>query len=268
MQSKNIAQRSRKKAYIFWGVLLLNVLAFLAYRFVLNVKYVDVQVIPPYIFPDGASSVLVKAIPYNSLGFRTPFVTPKVQFEIDEGKEKVEVIYIDDSTAIRLRAKFETGEVVIFVRTSTSILPIRVVIPIVAPLADTDGDGFPDAVELTSAEDRTNFRRWFMNIAESQYYRMDDAWRAEDKDCAGLIRFAFREALKKHDNEWLKKRNFLVDSNIPDIKKYHYPDVPIIGTNIFRTKGGPFQQSDLNPGDSVLTNYVEAARLKDHNLFF
>lgn len=260
--------RANRMTLIVGGVLLLVLLALLAHRFVFNVKYVDVQVTPPYIFPDGISSVLIKAVPYNSLGFRTPLVTPKVHFEIDEGKEKVEVIYLEDPTSIRLRAKFEPGEVVVFVRTSVSIIPVRVVIQIVTPLADTDRDGFPDVVELSSLEDRTNFRRWFTNIAESQYYRMDDGWRSEDKDCAGLIRFAYRESLKRHDNAWLKRRSFLVDTNIPDIEKYHYPDVPLLGINIFRSKEGPFQPSDLNPRDSIFTSYVDAARLKDYNLFF
>jgi hypothetical protein len=246
----------------------LAVSAFLTWRFVFDIKDVDVEVDPPCIYPDGSSTAFLKVVPRNSLGFQTPFVRLGIKFEVDEGREKVDVTYSPDSSSIRLKAKYETGDVVVFIRTSRSIIPLRVVVPIVMPLTDSDGDGFPDVVELSSEEDSKNFRRWFVNIAESQFYRQDDAWREEDKDCAGLIRFSFRESLKKHDTEWLKKRNFLIDSNIPDVRKYHYPSVPLIGMRMFRSVRGPFKQTDLNQSDSVFANYVDAAHLKDHNLFF
>src|SRR5688572_1962344 len=64
---------------------------------------------------------------------------------------------------------------------------------------DSDSDGIPDAAELQSYMDRENFRRWFTLIAEAQFYRLSGEWNAEQRDCAGLVRFAWREALRRHD---------------------------------------------------------------------
>ena len=60
----------------------------------------------------------------------------------------------------------------------------------VTATSDFDADGFPDVCELDDETDRRNFRRWFVSIAESQLYKEDPAWRQDDHDCAGLIRFA------------------------------------------------------------------------------
>src|SRR5687768_4332639 len=70
---------------------------------------------------------------------------------------------------------------------------------------DYDNDGIPDAAELQSHQDRQNFRRWFTSIAEAQYYRMSEQWNQEQRDCAGLVRFAWREALRRHDRVWFQK---------------------------------------------------------------
>ena len=39
-----------------------------------------------------------------------------------------------------------------------------------------------------------------------QFYRISDQWNGEQRDCAGLVRFAWREALRRHDRAWLQKR--------------------------------------------------------------
>src|SRR5262249_52636869 len=53
--------------------------------------------------------------------------------------------------------------------------------------ADSDGDGIPDVAELHSSDDRANFRRWFAYIGEMQFYKLSDAWKADQRDCAGLV---------------------------------------------------------------------------------
>jgi hypothetical protein len=52
------------------------------------------------------------------------------------------------------------------------------------------------------AADRENFRRWFAWLAESQFYRETKDLPAEVNDCAALARFAYREALRRHDGRW------------------------------------------------------------------
>ena len=70
---------------------------------------------------------------------------------------------------------------------------------------DSDNDGIPDAAELSSFRDRENFRHAFTGIAEMQFYRISDEWNKEQRDCAGLVRFAWREALRRHDRAWFQK---------------------------------------------------------------
>src|SRR6185436_13651883 len=69
---------------------------------------------------------------------------------------------------------------------------------------DSDNDGIPDTAELPSYMDRENFRRWFTLIAEGQFYHLSEQWNAEPRDCAGLVRFAWRESLRHHDRAWLQ----------------------------------------------------------------
>jgi len=68
-----------------------------------------------------------------------------------------------------------------------------------APLSpswrDSRGDGFPDSVRLDSAQDRENFTRWFTFLAETQYYAPTPRTRAEVRDCAALIPFAYRNSV-------------------------------------------------------------------------
>lgn len=132
--------------------------------------------------------------------------------------------------------------------------------------SDLDADGFPDACELDDETDRRNFRRWFVSIAESQLYKEDPAWRKDDHDCAGLIRFAYREALKQHDSKWLGSRPFLVDAAIADVRKYNYPKVPLLQTKIFRTRGGNFDETNLS--DTTFAVTALAAKLRSYNTVF
>ncbi|MCI0694560.1 DUF1175 domain-containing protein [candidate division KSB1 bacterium] len=132
--------------------------------------------------------------------------------------------------------------------------------------SDVDADGFPDACELDDEADRRNFRRWFVSIAESQLYKEDPAWRKDDHDCAGLIRFAYREALKRHDTAWLRSKPFLVDAAIADVRKYNYPVVPLLETKIFRTHDGSFTEADL--ADTTFAVTALAAKLRSYNTVF
>jgi len=133
-------------------------------------------------------------------------------------------------------------------------------------VSDLDADGFPDACELDDEGDRRNFRRWFVSIVESQLYKEDPAWRKDDRDCAGLIRFAYREALKRHDTDWLRRKPFLVDAAIADVRKYNYPEVPLLQTKIFRTREGNFCEADLN--DTTFAVTALAAKLRSYNTVF
>ncbi len=133
-------------------------------------------------------------------------------------------------------------------------------------LSDRDADGFPDAAELPDEQDRLSFRRWFVTLAESQLYKEDPAWRQDDHDCAGLLRFAYREALKRHDTTWLRRKPFLRDVAIADVRRFQYPNVPLLETRIFRTEPGSFRPADLQ--DTTFAVSATASKLRSYNTVF
>lgn len=67
---------------------------------------------------------------------------------------------------------------------------------------DAYGDGTPDFLRLQRGEDREAFRRWFTTIADFQAVRPASELPAEIVDCASLLRFSYREALRRHDSAW------------------------------------------------------------------
>lgn len=131
--------------------------------------------------------------------------------------------------------------------------------------ADSDGDGIPDAAELRSSDDRDNFRRWFTQIAEMQFYKLSEAWNEDQRDCAGLVRFAWREALRSHDRIWYQQMGEGYDPVAPDVKAYSLERSPL-GAKLFRADFGSFQESDL--ANNKFSEFADARTLKNHNATF
>jgi uncharacterized protein len=52
------------------------------------------------------------------------------------------------------------------------------------------------------------FRAWFVAILERQLDGPSPAWEPAQRDCAGLLRFAFREAWGPHDAAWRDRTGF------------------------------------------------------------
>ena len=129
---------------------------------------------------------------------------------------------------------------------------------------DSLGDGLPDAFRLESTADRERFRRWFSFIAEMQYYCPSAEASREVQDCAGLIRYAFHEALRRHDGEWRRRFAAPVDFPIEDVEKYAYPRTPL-GTALFRTRPGPFAPGDLS--DGAFGEFADAETLVRYNTY-
>ena len=138
-----------------------------------------------------------------------------------------------------------------------------IALPVIHSNDDTDDDGFPDAMELDNENDRNNFRKWFCTIALTQYYHLDDRWK--DRDCAGLIRYCIREALKVHDNKWLSEKKLLYDINIPDVKKFNYPFIPVTGSKFFRIKQKGNEQIDSNNISEYFSDFAESKYLLSYN---
>jgi hypothetical protein len=137
--------------------------------------------------------------------------------------------------------------------------------PVKPMWADADHNGLPDSLQLSSFDDRENFRSWFTSIAELQFYHLADAWNQEQRDCAGLVRFAMREALRRHDRAWYKKMGASYDAIAPDLKAYQLENSPL-GERLFRAAPGIFKETDLN--DSTFSEFADARTLKDFNCDF
>lgn len=117
-------------------------------------------------------------------------------------------------------------------------------------------------MELTSSSDRTSFRKWFTAIAEAQFYQLSDAWNVEQRDCAGLVRFAMREALRPHDRLWFQKMGAGYEAIAPDVQAVKLGR-SLLGEKLFRVEFGSFQKSDLN--DNKFSEFADARTLKTYN---
>lgn len=131
--------------------------------------------------------------------------------------------------------------------------------------SDTDRDGFPDRAELSAYTDRENFRRWFTRIAEGQFYQASDEWNSEQRDCAGLVRFSLREALRSHDRLWLRRTGAEYEAIAPDIRRYTLETSPL-GEKLFRTRAGIFAEANL--ADDTFSEFADARTLKEFNSAF
>jgi uncharacterized protein len=127
---------------------------------------------------------------------------------------------------------------------------------------DSDNDGIPDPAELRTFMARENFRRWFTGLAEMQFYRLSDQWNPEQRDCAGLVRFAWREALHRHDRPWFQKMGPGYDAIAPGSGLNTNP----LGEKLFRTSFGAFKQNDISQGR--FSEFADARTLKNFNCAF
>lgn len=130
--------------------------------------------------------------------------------------------------------------------------------------SDRFSDGTPDFVRLDSPSDQETFRRWFVLIAEYQALRPAEQIPREINDCAALLRYSYRNALRTHDSNWLREAQIEPPSALPSLEKYRYPFTPL-GASLFRIRPGKFQVSDLK--DGAFAEFADAKTLKDFNSY-
>jgi hypothetical protein len=130
--------------------------------------------------------------------------------------------------------------------------------------ADLDHDGLPDAAELRTFNDRESFRSWFTWLAEMQFYKLSDEWNPDQRDCAGLVRFAWREALRHHDRAWYQRmgENYQPIAADVSVKLGQEP----LREKLFRTVPGTYTTSDLAQGR--FSEFADAQTLKTFNATF
>jgi uncharacterized protein YfaT (DUF1175 family) len=69
-------------------------------------------------------------------------------------------------------------------------------------------------VRLSDESDRAAFRAWFVLLADAQFEQAAP----EVTDCAALIRFAFREALRAHTPEWRRRVGLPFTPQFADVR--------------------------------------------------
>jgi uncharacterized protein YfaT (DUF1175 family) len=112
-----------------------------------------------------------------------------------------------------------------------------------------------ESLKLTDAADQERFRRWFTFLAEVQYFNPADARPPEITDCSSLIRYAYREALRRHDSAWAAEARLPLIPAMDSVRQYNYPHTPV-GSNLFLTRTGQFRE------------FADAETLQRYNSFF
>ncbi|MGD0940857.1 MAG: DUF1175 family protein [Terracidiphilus sp.] len=130
---------------------------------------------------------------------------------------------------------------------------------------DRFGDGTPDFLRLPDPSDQAAFRRWFTLVAEYQAIRPRNELPAEISDCASLLRFSYREALKRHNEAWFLTTGIEVAAPPGEMRAWHYPDTPL-GASLFRVKPGAFEPGDLTNG--TFAQFADAKTLVERNAYF
>jgi uncharacterized protein len=143
--------------------------------------------------------------------------------------------------------------------------PYRTTVTVALATRDSLEDGTPDFLRLDSPRSRASFRRWFTYLAEAQYFQTAGARPVEISDCAALIRYAYREALRAHDGNWAVGAQLPLVPALASPGKYEYPYTPL-GANLFRVIPGPFRPADL--AGNAFAQFADAKTLWRYNTHF
>ena len=138
-------------------------------------------------------------------------------------------------------------------------------IPLTLDTRDSAGDGTPDFLRLDDPHDRQSFRRWFTWLGEAQYFQAPASRPPEIADCAALIRYAYREALRAHDGAWAATARLPLIPAFDSVAKYQYPYTPL-EASLFRVREGSFEAADLANG--AFAQFADAQTLRRYNTRF
>jgi uncharacterized protein len=132
-------------------------------------------------------------------------------------------------------------------------------------LGDRFSDGTPNFLRLDSPSDQDAFRRRFVLIAEYQALRPENEVPNEINDCAALLRYSYRNALRGRDDTWEIENRIKPPSALPSVEKYRYPATPL-GAHLFRVRPGRFLPTDIKDGS--FAEFADAKILKNLNAHF
>jgi len=207
---------------------------------------------------DGFTTVSVKL--HSSSGRDLHDLQATVE---DPHRAAVESVVIHgDSAAISIRTGVLPGEVTLRLAAPSSE-PREFKLQTKLDVGDSVADGTPDFLRLHDSADRAAFRRWFTLLAESEFYRKQPT--GEIEDCAALLRYAYREALRQHDAAWAKAIALPIAPAAGDIRQYQYPFTPL-GAALFRVRQPSFTADDLT--NSAFGQFADAKTLWQRNSYF
>jgi hypothetical protein len=129
---------------------------------------------------------------------------------------------------------------------------------------DYFGDGTPNFLRLTDPADQAAFRRWFALIADYQAIRPKAEIPPEITDCASLLRYSYREALKRHNDSWFLTTGIEAMAPPGEIRAWRYPDTPL-GAALFRVRPGSFVAADATNG--AFAQFADAMTLVERNAY-
>lgn len=212
---------------------------------------------PPRISADGYESATIEISSRKAP--RLSIVEPHTGVRISRLRQQSEGVW-----SATLQAGVTPGQVDIRAE-ADGAAPGETSITLTPSAADREGDGMPDAVQLNSVQDREAFRRWFTFLAEAQFFQYPESRPAEISDCAALIRYAYRESLRKHDSAWVSEAKLPLALGLEAVAKYQYP-YTMLGASLFRVKPGRFEVADLSDGS--FAQFADAKTLQTLNTHF
>jgi len=110
---------------------------------------------------------------------------------------------------------------------------------------------------LDSPADRRAFRRWFTFLAESRYYARKPLRGVSDAE--GLLRWAYRQALRPHDETWFKSVELPILPAMPSVRNWNLVPDSSSPTLISR------DVKDAQPGDLLL---YRRSHLQSHLMIY
>ncbi|HVP55763.1 MAG TPA: DUF1175 family protein [Candidatus Eisenbacteria bacterium] len=249
-----------------WGKRWLVVLAVAAIVAVLGAFRVHRAFAPAVLLVDSAPSAL-PADGFSSIEFKLHSSTGRdlrgLQVTVDEPHRVAvdSVVVRGESAVVSLRIGVLPGKTKLqFV--APGFDPRQLTLYTTLDVSDSVGDGTPDFLRLHDAADRGAFRRWFTLLAEAEYYRGGTP--GEIEDCAALLRYAYREALRQHDSVWAKAATLPTAPWAGEIRQYQYPYTRL-GAGLFRIREGSFTADDLKNG--AFAQFADAKTLWHYNSY-
>ncbi|MCL2660178.1 MAG: DUF1175 domain-containing protein [Acidobacteriaceae bacterium] len=161
-----------------------------------------------------------------------------------------------EGVVLWLRTPVQPGRLRAVVRGRGGVLELPVRLTSVEE--DSFGDGTPDWMRLHAATDREAFRRWFTELAERAADTPPERLPPEITDCASLLRYAYRETLRQHDDRWYKQFAAGEVPSVESVQQWSYPNTPL-GAGLFRVRPGPFRPTD--PTDGSFAQFADAKTL-------